>query len=301
MPLLVVNSDPERLWGKNPEPTPEELKEMYFTIRPLGRGNITITIPKEIDASYGTSLSYSVNGEDWIDTVIDNTAQTISIPVNNNDVYLKGISNKAWGRTQFNRTNVNLNESTTISSDVDIEVLGNPLSLFYGDNFTNNTVLPGLEYNDDYSSAFGCLFANNTHLINAEHLLIEEIGSASASFFGMFYNCSNLVKAPKNIIWTTAYSSKYYRCKYMFYGCSSLITAPIINLVNLKIGDCAEMFSGCSNLKYIKMLATDVSGSGCLINWVKDVAATGTFVKTTGVSIPTGVNGIPEGWTVEEE
>ena len=60
------------------------------------------------------------------------------------------------------------------------------------------------------------------------------------------------------------------------------------------------MFASCSNIKYIKCLATDISATDCTYNWVSGVASTGTFVKDSKANWPTGVNGIPEGWIVEQ-
>ncbi|MBQ6652043.1 MAG: hypothetical protein IJM81_01410, partial [Prevotella sp.] len=67
----------------------------------------------------------------------------------------------------------------------------------------------------------------------------------------------------------------------------------------------SSMFSGCANLNYVKCLATDISADYCTTNWLGNVAATGTFVKATGMENWTvgpdaddNVNGIPEGWTV---
>jgi hypothetical protein len=60
------------------------------------------------------------------------------------------------------------------------------------------------------------------------------------------------------------------------------------------------MFQNCTNLSYIKCLATNLSASSCVSNWVNGVAASGTFVKKTGVSAwTTGSSGIPSGWTVQ--
>ena len=59
------------------------------------------------------------------------------------------------------------------------------------------------------------------------------------------------------------------------------------------------MFRGCSSLNYIKMLATDVSANNCLQAWVHGVGSSGTFVKDASATLPTGENGIPDGWTVE--
>ena len=48
------------------------------------------------------------------------------------------------------------------------------------------------------------------------------------------------------------------------------------------------------------MLATDISAPSCLDDWVGDVSSTGTFIKNTAMtSLPTGINGIPTGWTVQ--
>ena len=87
---------------------------------------------------------------------------------------------------------------------------------------------------------------------------------------------------------------------YMFANCRSLAEAPVLPATTMKAGCYKYMFIGCSKLNYVKMLATDISASNCLNNWLDSVAANGTFVKASGVTIPSGSSGIPEGWTVEE-
>ena len=53
-------------------------------------------------------------------------------------------------------------------------------------------------------------------------------------------------------------------------------------------------------MNYIKCLATDISANSCISNWVSGVSPTGTFVKSANMdSWPTGVSGIPSGWTVQ--
>jgi hypothetical protein len=50
------------------------------------------------------------------------------------------------------------------------------------------------------------------------------------------------------------------------------------------------------------MLSTDISASSCLTNWVNGVSSSGTFVKHPDMnSLPTGTNGIPNGWTVQDD
>ena len=47
-------------------------------------------------------------------------------------------------------------------------------------------------------------------------------------------------------------------------------------------------------------MATAVSGSDCLSDWVSGVASSGTFVKNFNFSLDRGVSGIPEGWELQQ-
>ena len=86
----------------------------------------------------------------------------------------------------------------------------------------------------------------------------------------------------------------------MFQGCGSLVNAPELPAATL-VDKCYEgMFRGCSSLNYIKCLATDISATDCTTNWVYGVASYGLFIKATNMEDWTvGVNGIPNGWTVQ--
>ena len=60
------------------------------------------------------------------------------------------------------------------------------------------------------------------------------------------------------------------------------------------------MFSDCTSLQKVTMLATDISASDCLNSWMYGVTSKGTFIKAKEMtSLPTGVHGIPSGWTVK--
>jgi hypothetical protein len=59
------------------------------------------------------------------------------------------------------------------------------------------------------------------------------------------------------------------------------------------------MFQGCTNLNYIKCLATNITAHNCTEGWVNMVSATGTFAKDANMSSWTmGGSGIPDGWNV---
>jgi hypothetical protein len=91
-----------------------------------------------------------------------------------------------------------------------------------------------------------------------------------------------------------------YGFMFMFSGCSSLEIGPTLNALTLSQQCYYRMFQNCSSLRYIKMMATDISASQCLSEWVSGVSSTGTFVKNAAATWNvTGANGIPSGWTVE--
>ena len=71
---------------------------------------------------------------------------------------------------------------------------------------------------------------------------------------------------------------------------------------NVELTSLANWFSGCTNLSYIKCLATTMTATDCTTGWVEGVAANGTFVKAASAdwSVKTGNDGIPAGWTVQD-
>ena len=112
----------------------------------------------------------------------------------------------------------------------------------------------------------------------------------------MFRNCTSLVNAPALPATTLA----EYCYGSMFYDCEKLTEAPELPATTLTDNCYNQMFYECTSLNKITMLATDISATDCLNEWVKGVAATGTFTKASSMTtLPTGDNGIPTGWTVQ--
>ena len=95
----------------------------------------------------------------------------------------------------------------------------------------------------------------------------------------------------------------------MFDGCTSLVNAPALPATSLTTNPYTEtqnegcyqyMFKRCTNLNYIKCLATDISATDCTGYWVNNVASSGTFVKAASMNDwTTGNDGIPTNWTVQ--
>ena len=111
----------------------------------------------------------------------------------------------------------------------------------------------------------------------------------------MFSGCTFLTTAPE--LPATTLAERCYQG--MFSDCTNLAGAPGLPATTLAEDCYLHMFDGCTNLNYIKMLATDISADYCLYEWVRNVASTGTFVKSKDATwLELGDSGVPKGWTV---
>ena len=152
---------------------------------------------------------------------------------------------------------------------------------------------PELPFTNLSRECYAFMFAGCTSLVQAPELPATTL--ADYCYSNMFYGCTSLKNAPQ--LPATTLADDCY--ENMFEGCTSLVNAPELPATVLDAYSYYRMFYGCTSLSYIKMLATNIGPIGCLSNWVKNVSPTGTFVKHPDANIPIGVNGIPEGWTVE--
>ena len=87
----------------------------------------------------------------------------------------------------------------------------------------------------------------------------------------------------------------------MFMSCTSLKTAPALPAETLVEGCYELMFSNCTSLNNITMLAIDISAANCLNSWVYNVPTTGTFTKNASATYDPSTIGIPSGWTVKNQ
>lgn len=148
------------------------------------------------------------------------------------------------------------------------------------------------------SLGYGCyqyMFRDCTSLIEVPDLPATTL--ADDCYFEMFAGCSSLETAqsilPAMDLTLECYSG-------MFKDCKKLQRAPVLPATTVRMDYYSEMFYNCSKLNYIKMMAVYGVDSGISTNWVVGVPTTGTFVKNSIATWDvTGVNGIPEGWTVE--
>ena len=139
------------------------------------------------------------------------------------------------------------------------------------------------------------MFRDCTSLTSAPELPATTL--AEDCYSHMFNGCTSLTSAPELPV-TTLSDGCYWN---MFRDCTSLTSAPELPATTL-VSSCYQyMFDNCYNLNYIKCLATNNISINTCHNWTNGVASTGTFVKNPNMqSWPTGTDGIPSGWTVQD-
>lgn len=272
--------------------TPHDYSQDYFTIVSEADNN-TITLKNtgytsNDDYSKFQSVKISAstdNGQTWsgYSTTTAGT-KTITLGTLNtgDEILLKGENNK-----MSNGSDVCHYFETTGN----FKIQGNIMSLLYGDNFINNSSLPNVtSSNTARTACFGSIF-RNSKVTTAENLILPATEAKHRCYYHMFQGCTNLTTAP--VLPATTLARECYQ--NMFRGCTSLTTAPELPAETLTQNCYANMFQGCTSLNYIKCLATSITGTNY---WTSNVASSGTFVKDANATWTTGVNGIPNNWSV---
>ena len=158
---------------------------------------------------------------------------------------------------------------------------------------TAPAVLPAL------SLADGCyhyMFSGCTKLEAAPALPATDL--APYCYASMFMVCTTITSAPT----LPATKLQAYCYERMFVDCTNITSAPALPAPTLVSHFYEMMFNGCSSLNYIKALFTTTPSSTYTENWVRDVAATGTFVKSSSAKWKvTGNRGVPSGWSIITE
>ena len=121
-----------------------------------------------------------------------------------------------------------------------------------------------------------------------------EVETSNARFARLFMDCVELVTSPE-LPATTLAKNCYSE---MFSGCTSLTQAPELPATTLASECYQYMFFGCEKLSSVTMLATDVSASDALCDWLDGTKEGGTLYVASGMetdeeitgSLPTGKN-----------
>jgi len=236
--------------------------------------DFTLSIPSAVNASTLSYVSYSLdNGRTWVRT--DNSSSNVTITVTGIDTGESVMWKGSGTRMATSDSNFSI-----FSSTGEFDASGNIMSLLGGTTMGER--------------CFTHLFEGCSGLKSAPELPATTL--SSYCYRKMFRGCTGLTKAPE--LPATTLSNCCYQT--MFENCSNMTTGPDLPALTLSGGCYQYMFKGCSSLNYIKMMATNISASNCLGEWMNGVSSTGTFIKNSSATwTTTGINGVPTGWTVE--
>ena len=242
--------------------------------------NSTVSIANESSAPT-LSLQYSTNeGITWSTFTVGST--TVTLANVGDRVCFRGTNTKWGGSSNNSRNRFSFTGQVAISGNI-------------------NSLVSSTQYNEllDVSSGrdrlFQYLFYGNTALVDAENLVLPATSIGGWTYCNMFENCTNLAKAPKELP-ATYISSSNWAYSGMFLN-TAITKSPYIRITNVPNQVCAQMFDGCSSLAEIKVDYTGGFGTGSFSNWVRGVAATGTFYYN-GTTTTRGASYIPSGWTI---
>lgn len=294
-------------------PIPHDYSKDYLTFVALEDGTeIGFTCVSEFGDSGYQIISYSIDGgETWTDTQGNKGGETIAVLSEGDNLLIKG-TNVQYGMDVEGGY-------SEFYADGKVKVEGNPMSLIYGDNFFG-----ALSFPQDSDSNFQYIFAGcRESLVDASNLVLPATTLTDSCYDHMFSQCRQLESGPKILPATTlasyCYQNMFYQCDRlttapelpattlarncywgMFASCIKLTTAPELPATTLTNSCYGYMFQGCTKLNYIKAMFTTTPSTNYTYNWVSGVASTGTFVKNSAATwTTTGVNGVPDGWTVE--
>lgn len=182
--------------------------------------------------------------------------------------------------------------------DLSHHVMGCDTTVCHADRMfngcTNLKYAPGL--NGDKNSTYTYMFQGCTSLKDVAIYPMNNTYS-EVNCTGMYYNCTSLTDLSGLTLGPVLVESAY---REMFYGCKNIVNGPTLSAPEL-MKDCYRgMFRGCKSLQSITILATDISASYCLSEWMNSVSESGTFCCPASMrtEYPSGSSGIPSGWTV---
>lgn len=278
----------------------------YFTMEILSAGTISFKAgASATTASKRRTIQYSKNNGTW-NSITSTTGGTRFSVAAGDIIRFKGTN------TTYSTKSASTYSNTFAGTTAKVKVYGNIMSFVAGDNFqtaktfsstyvfrsllsfsgvmdAENLILPATALTE------GCYLGllGDTKITIAPKLPATNL--AKSCYWNIFLRCSDMV-TPSELPATTMKESCY---RAMYYG-TSITTAPDLPAATLATACYNQMFDQCNRLNYIKCLATNISASNCCANWTRNVASTGTFVKAASMSSwPTGTNGIPSGWTVQ--
>ena len=234
---------------------------------------------REYDKEYLTfvaiedgTFKFSGNG---IYYSLDNGTTWVSLPTNTDTPTVNAGKSILWKGNMQMQPYAGIG---SFSSTNKFDVVGNVLSLLYGDNFVGQTTIQTALYSklDIFNGCTNVVNAENlslpptvvtycysymfngcTSLTTAPQLPATTL--ADACYNGMFSGCTSLTSAPQ-LPATTLAQSCY---SGMFRDCTSLTSAPELSATTLAYYCYSSMFQGCTSLTTAPQLPATTLAQSC--------------------------------------
>ena len=197
----------------------------------------------------GLTFEFSFDNANW--TSISDAS--ITIPFETGDcIYLRA-NNSCYANLYIDDNDEIQGDftGTSITTDGECYIYGNLMSLVDAENFDSATTLT-----EDFTFSF--LFTSATDLVNHPEKSLELPATTltNGCYYGMFFGCSGLTRAPALPATTLA----KYCYAGLFYFCTGISRAPEIPATAIPNEACAWMYWGCTSLTYVPDLSVESIG-----------------------------------------
>lgn len=272
----------------------------YLTFDIKSNGYIYLSRPFTNVSVSAVTISYSINGGDWVEYTTDEYKKRINVSAGD-VIRFKGLNSRyAYSQGDYTRFNC-------FGGTATFDVHGNIMSMIYGDDFEDkktlseayaltglfykapignaeNLVLPATALTDycymrlfDSSSVtnppkvlpnatlaercYGSMFSQCTGLTTSTTVMYATT-MAPYCCHRMYEMCTNL-SIPPTLPATTLAEGCY---SGMFEECTSFTTPPVLPATTMALGCYSEMFWACSGLTSTPTLTSTTLAQGCYSN-----------------------------------
>ena len=193
-------------------------------------------------------FEYSVNNGEWISIPGTGMPDYVTFGGDKGTIRLRGKSLENIGTSLIIPWGPTQYARVTFKNDVKVACSGDIRTLIDYENYTS--VETG-------NATFYRLFYNCTQLTSAPKLPATKL--AVGCYGEMFSDCSSLKEAPM----LPATELEDYCYNWMFYNCTSLTEAPVLPATKLAINCYNSMFSGCTSLEKAPELPATTLENAC--------------------------------------
>ena len=219
--------------------------------------------------THANNFYYRINDGEWINVKNFNEGDYIEYDEETGEVisptpvqYSIGLTpgDKIQFKTSGETIMTNVISYQQEETNIMVEVKGNLLSCYDGENFATITEVPSASTSYQFANSF---FMRRSDIVSAEKLILPVYEPRLTSMYSgplayLFSGCENLKTPPK--LRNTVLSRGMYRG--MFSGCKNLLSIPTMGEVDIFSGEsCFAMFSGCTSLSSLNGISIGKSTS----------------------------------------